>query len=120
MSFQTTTTEQGGVPTWDLADRLQKARRTAGIGVQQMADDLGYTRKTIGDYLNGRTAPRRSVIVAWAIRCGVSPAWLEHGVDIDLRDGPDDGPGQGIHPFGWIRGRRGQAADIVQLYPLAS
>lgn len=118
MSIQTETTTS--IPEWDLADRLQKARRTAGIGVQQMADDLGYTRKTIGDYLSGRTAPRRSVIVAWAIRCGVSPAWLEHGVDIDLRDGPDSGPGQRIFPFGWIDGSAGHEALVVELFPAAA
>ena len=30
---------RGAVPEWDLADRMRKSLRTAGMGVQEMADD---------------------------------------------------------------------------------
>ena len=32
------------IPQWDLADRMAKSLRTAGIGVQEMADYLDVHR----------------------------------------------------------------------------
>ena len=48
----------------------------AGMSVQDMADVLETHRNTVGNYLNGRTRPRKAVIMAWAMRTGVPVDWL--------------------------------------------
>ena len=72
------------VPQWDLADRLRKALRVAGVSVQDMAEELGIHRNTVSGYLNGQHAPSRAVLIVWAMRTGVPVEWLVHG-------GPDEG-----------------------------
>lgn len=64
---------------WDLADRMRKALRLAGIGVQEIADALEVTRNTAGNYINGRTTPPPSTVRMWALRCGVPYEWLRDG-----------------------------------------
>ena len=59
------------VPEWDLADRMRKALRASGIGVQEIADYLGVTRSTVSNWVNGRIAPSVQTLRLWAIRCGV-------------------------------------------------
>lgn len=61
---------------WDLADRLRKALRVSGVGVQEMADELGVERNTVGNYIGGRTVPARAALVVWALKTGVPLAWL--------------------------------------------
>lgn len=65
---------------FDLQDRLAKSLRVAGVSVQELAEYLGVNRNTVGNYLSGRTRPSRSILIAWALRCGVPIQWLEHGV----------------------------------------
>lgn len=77
-------------PEWDLGDRMRKALRHAGIGVQEMADYLGVARNTVSTWINGRNRPGRPVVRLWALRCGVSLGWLE---------GADDGPKSGNRSF---------------------
>jgi transcriptional regulator with XRE-family HTH domain len=88
-----TQTDLVGVPEWDLADRLRKSLREADdLKVEQLADELGYTRQTVSAWLSGRAVPRRSVILAWAVRTGVNPGWLETGETPEGR--PDGGPSE--------------------------
>ena len=44
-----------------------------------MADYLGVSRQTIGNYASGRTHPTKGDMRLWAMRCGVSLRWLETG-----------------------------------------
>ena len=64
------------VPAWDLADRMRKALRVAGIGVSEMADYLGVTRNTVGTWINGRIEPSVQTVRLWALNTGVSYEWL--------------------------------------------
>jgi len=67
------------VPEFDLADRMRKALRTSGVGVQEMADYLGVARNTVSTWINGRIVPDTRTLRLWALRTGVSFEWLEHG-----------------------------------------
>ena len=49
----------------------------AGVSVQAMADELGVSRNTVGNYLNRRTEISRSGLIVWALRTGVPMRWLE-------------------------------------------
>ena len=73
------TQSEQGIPQLDLTDRLWLALRKAGLTQQQIADELGYSRASVGHYMTGVAKPRRIVIRAWALRCGVDPDWLETG-----------------------------------------
>ena len=69
------------IPQWDLADRMAKSLRTAGIGVQEMADYLDVHRNTVGGWLHGRIRPDVRTLRLWALHTGVSYDWLCHGED---------------------------------------
>lgn len=85
-----TDTEALRAPAFDLADRMRKALRVAGISVQEMADYLDVGRNTVGRYINGHTDPSGAVVRLWALRTGVSYAWLRDG-ESPRQDGPDGG-----------------------------
>lgn len=74
------TTAGAAVPQWDLADRMQKALRHAGVGVQEMADYLGVGRNTVSTWTHGRIRPSKQTLRLWALRCGVSYDWLVTGM----------------------------------------
>lgn len=85
------------VPAWTLADRMRKSLDVSGLGVQEMADELGVTRGAVGKWINGHVTPRRPVLMAWSLRTGVSLAWLEtgetsSGEDASGRAVPTDAP----------------------------
>ena len=84
-----TSTEGLHVPQWDLADRLRKSLREAGMGAQDMADYLEVSRNTVSAWMNGRTPPSTQSIRLWALRTGVPFAWLREGIEPE--DGPDGG-----------------------------
>jgi transcriptional regulator with XRE-family HTH domain len=64
------------VPEWDVADRLRKALRNAGIGTAEMAAYLGVSRQSVGNWINGRIAPSTQTLRLWALRTGVPYSWL--------------------------------------------
>lgn len=69
-------------PEWTEGDRLRKAREVAGVGVQEMADQLEVTRNTIRRWERGvGGVPRRSVL-AYAQVTGVPVEWLETGREL--------------------------------------
>lgn len=107
-------TQDPGALTFDMADRLRKALRVSGLGPGELADDLGYSRQSISAYLSGRVAPRRPIVIAWALRCGVPVEWLETGVMPEGR--PDGGPGSNVDndPEG------GQVFDGTGWFPRAA
>lgn len=66
----------GDVPVFDTADRLRKALRTSGVGVQEIADYLGVSRNTVGAWINGRVTPGKGMVMLWALRTGAPFEWL--------------------------------------------
>lgn len=86
MSAQTA----GLIPVWTRGDRLGRALRAAGVQKQEMADYLGVSRNTVGNYIADRGDPSRATMIAWAMKCGVNLAWLEHG-EAPHPAGPDEG-----------------------------
>jgi transcriptional regulator with XRE-family HTH domain len=62
-------------PTWTIGDRLRKARESAGIGVQAMADALGVERKTIARWERS-AAVRGQTVLAYAQMCEVPVTWF--------------------------------------------
>ena len=65
-------TESPAIPKWTLGWRLQRSLAHAGIGVQDMARELGVSRSTISRWMNDRGASPRSIYLRqWAAKCGV-------------------------------------------------
>lgn len=67
------------VPEFDLADRMRKALRTAGVGSTEIADYLGVARATVSNWINGHVTPSKQTLRLWAMRTGVSFDWLQTG-----------------------------------------
>ena len=67
------------VPPETLGIRLERARRDADVGVQEMADYLGVARNTVSTWLHDRIRPGDQTLRLWAMRCGVSYDWLKTG-----------------------------------------
>ena len=63
------------VPKFTLTDRLVKARHTAGLNQQELADRLGVSRKTVMRY-ETKGDLRFDAIVQWAAACDVDHVWL--------------------------------------------
>lgn len=76
--------------TWDLADRMRKSLRVAGMEVQDMAEYLEVSRGTVGNWINGRNRPSPAILRLWAMRTGAPLEWLKHGTPVEVYDG---GPG---------------------------
>lgn len=78
----------GRVPHFEMRHRLALALEHADLSVNDIAEELGVHRNTIGRYLSGKHLPR-AVLIAWALRTGVPLRWLEAG-EMD-HDGDDGG-----------------------------
>jgi transcriptional regulator with XRE-family HTH domain len=85
-------TDGVAIPEWDLADRLSKSLRVAGMTAQEMADYLEVHRNSVSAWMNGRIMPSGQTIRLWALRTGVPYEWVRNGVNPS--DSPD-GPGGG-------------------------
>lgn len=85
-------TDGAVIPEWDLADRLAKALRIAGLTASGMADYLEVHRNTVSAWINGRTPPSAQTVRLWALRTGVPHEWLRTGYVSPSGDGPEDGP----------------------------
>lgn len=72
-----------------MADRLRKARETAGLEQGAMVAVTGLSRTTISAYENGHVEPRKSNLRLWAVATGVPISWLERGEE---PDGPNMPP----------------------------
>lgn len=75
----TQATEANAPPEFNLADRMRKSLREAGLGVGEMADYLGVSRSAVSNWINGRIVPTGPSLRLWALRCGVSVDWLVNG-----------------------------------------
>lgn len=108
----------GTVPRWTVGDRLRKARIYADMTTDDMAADIGRTRRTISNYESDSTPAPVLVLRQYAMRTGVPLAWLEHGEPSD--DG-DDSPGLGISPSACYSRRAGRVVSLLtDVFPLAA
>lgn len=57
-----------------LGDRIRKAREKAELDQDELADRIGVSRGTVGNYEHnrGKKPPKSLVLRAWAYECGVS------------------------------------------------
>jgi len=115
---------QGWVPEWDLADRLARTLRETGIGVSDMAAQLGVSRETVGRWTNGKGVPKRAGLLAWASVTGVDLEWLETGEGPATSSSPDPDPqlprlDSNQEPSGYesaqVRGLPRPPAEVVDL-----
>lgn len=72
--------------TFGLGDRLHKALRVAGVSNADMADYLGVSPNTIGNYTSGRTEVKMQTLRLWAMRTGAPLEWLETGIERPVND----------------------------------
>jgi transcriptional regulator with XRE-family HTH domain len=68
------------VPTFDVHDRLAKAREEAHITQTRMAELLGCSRRTIVRYESDGTPVPRSVLLAYHVATQTDLSWIEFGV----------------------------------------
>lgn len=71
----------GIIPTFDLTDRLRKARELTGLGQEEFAELAGISRATIGNAESGRKVPHKSTMKLWAQAAGVDFYWLVNGYE---------------------------------------
>ncbi len=81
----------GVIPVFTRGDRMRVALRSAGIGVQEMADYLEVSRGTVSTWLNDKITPGKQTLRLWAIRTGVPLVWLETGQAPTMPSGPVEG-----------------------------
>lgn len=67
------------VPAFGMRHRLALALDYSGVSVHDMAEELGVSRNTVGNYLAGRTRPSKSVLRVWASTTRVPYEWLSAG-----------------------------------------
>lgn len=72
-----------------LPDRLSKALEVGGVSVGDMAEYLGVSPRTIGNYTSGKTVPALGLRRLWATRTGVPLKWIEDGTLDEAPPGPD-------------------------------
>ena len=85
-----------GVPDWTVGDRLRKARRAAGLERDELANIIGCSPKTVGNYENDFTRAPKLVVREYAVRCGVPYSWLVTGTPPD--DVPPNTPATECYP----------------------
>lgn len=90
----TTLRSAGIVPTWTVGDRLRKAREFAGHNQEHLAATIGIARRSVSAYEADQVTPKRPVLLAWAMACGVDLEWLESG-EIPTPHGPGATMGTG-------------------------
>lgn len=81
---------EGRVPEWTLADRLAKARISAGLSQADVAELLDCSVGSVGRWENGFPV-KRSAVLHYALVTGVSFEWLLKG---DLRSRCFQRPGR--------------------------
>lgn len=66
----------GVIPGWTMGDRLRKAREIAELTQAGLSEALDEPRRAIVSYESDERLPKRPVLIAWALRCGVDFSWL--------------------------------------------
>lgn len=106
----TTAYDQGHVPSFELRHRLQLARESAGYTRRELADAMDISRNSVLNAESGRTIPRKIVLNAWALACGVPVTWIVTGEHPDGGDNPTSG----------LRIISNEDAQVIQLTPRIS
>lgn len=79
MAATTTAPDIALLPKWTVADRLRKAREDADLDQAELAERIGVSRSTIGNYEGAKVTPRKPILRLWAEETGVPLAWLLDG-----------------------------------------
>jgi len=58
---------------------MRKSLRTSRVSIEEMADYLGVSRRSISNWINGRIDASPQTVRLWALRTGVPYTWLCHG-----------------------------------------
>lgn len=82
----TTAYDAGDEPEILVRHRLRIAREHRGLEQAELAELIGVSRNTITNTEKGRSEPRKILLNAWALACGVPVKWIENG------SSPDRGP----------------------------
>lgn len=80
----------GFVPTFEVNDRVRKAREVSGVTQGDLANSLGLARTSLARIEQGLSKPRRPILLAIAMATGVDFEWLETG-KTPAGDNPDGG-----------------------------
>lgn len=72
-------TAPGQIPEWTIADRLRKARESAGYGQTDFAAHTSMARATISAAENGHRVPSKANMRLWAMATGVPFEWIVNG-----------------------------------------
>ncbi len=78
--------EGGRVPQWTLGERLRKAREDGNLSTDELAADIGRSERTVRNYERDATRAPLLVIRQYALRTGVSLAWLSGDGGEGMRD----------------------------------
>lgn len=78
MSMQIAGASDWRIPEFSVADRLRKARESAGMSQDELAEDIGVSRRSIVRY-EGSGTPPKSVVLLYSMRTRVPAEWLMSG-----------------------------------------
>lgn len=107
-----------GAPVFTLQNRMVKARETAGMTQDRMAQLLGCSSRTIVRYETKAGNVPPAVIMAYSVACEVDLAWLYTGTPSwdggavpwytprDLNPEPTDSEAGNVTPIDWARSMR--------------
>lgn len=77
--------DSGVIPAVDQSLGLELARRHARLTQEQLAEQMGISKRTVAGYERAERAAKRPTLVTWAAVTGVSVEWLE-GLEYTPRD----------------------------------
>lgn len=69
----------GKIPQWTVADRVRKARESAGLKQNDLSELLGMARTSLARIEQGKSDPRRTTLIGIAFATNVDLNWLETG-----------------------------------------
>jgi DNA-binding XRE family transcriptional regulator len=113
----TTALNEGRVPPIEMRHRLRIAREFAGYERDQLAELIAVSRNTIANAETGRSAPRRIMVNAWAMACGVPVGWILTGKDPQNGDGPASGLGI-IRPEHEVKVQQSKVRQLPTVRPV--
>lgn len=67
------------IPEWTVADRLRKARESAGISIVELSEMLDCSKQTIYNYEDNEwpRSRRWTMMRLWAWACDVDAGWID-------------------------------------------
>jgi transcriptional regulator with XRE-family HTH domain len=73
-----------------LHDYMRKSLEVAGLSVAEAAERLGVAPDTVSKWINGRSTPRSTALMAWSMVTGVDYAVFEKCARRDSNPQPSD------------------------------